>query len=50
MTLEREAGTTVLTGFVRDQAALQGLLQRIAGLGLALISANAVEDPDEPVR
>jgi hypothetical protein len=47
MTLERNAGTTVLTGPVRDQAELQGLLQRVAGLGLTLVSANAVE-PDQP--
>jgi hypothetical protein len=50
MTLVREAGTTILTGPVRDQAELQGLLQRVAGLGLTLISANAVDDPDQPDR
>jgi len=50
MTLERQAGTTILTGPVRDQAELQGLLQRVAGLGLTLISANAVDDPDRPDR
>jgi hypothetical protein len=31
-------GETVLTGPVRDQAALHGLLDRLAGLGLELIS------------
>ena len=36
MALERHNGTTVLTGPVRDQADLQGLLQRVAGLGLTL--------------
>jgi len=46
MTLERVAGTTILTGPVRDQAALQGLLQRTAGLGLELISANVIDDPE----
>ena len=44
MALERKAGTTVLTGPVRDQADLQGLLQRVARLGLTLLSANALED------
>jgi hypothetical protein len=33
-----EQGETVLTGPVRDQAALHGLLDRLAGLGLELIS------------
>ena len=34
MTLTRREGTTVLDGPVRDQAELQGLLQRVSGLGL----------------
>ena len=45
MALEREAGTTVLTGPVQDQAQLQGLLQRVAGLGLTLLSASAIDEP-----
>jgi len=36
-------GTTILTGPVADQAALQGLLRRIADLGLTLLSVNALE-------
>jgi hypothetical protein len=48
MALERQAGTTVLTGPVRDQADLQGLLQRVARLGLTLLSANALEDSQRP--
>ena len=43
MELRRENGTTVLVGFVRDQAELQGLFQRIGDLGLALLSAAAVD-------
>jgi len=35
-------GTTVLSGPVADQAALQGLLRRIADLGMTLLSVNAV--------
>jgi hypothetical protein len=50
MTLAREAGTTILSGPVRDQAELQGLLQRVAGLGLTLVSANAVDDLDRRDR
>jgi hypothetical protein len=38
-------GTTVLYGPVADQAALQGLLRRIADLGLSLVSVNAVPEP-----
>jgi hypothetical protein len=41
---------TVLTGTVADQAALQGLLRRLYGLGLPLISAVCVEDPMEEGR
>jgi hypothetical protein len=44
MTLDRHDGTTVLTAQVRDQADLQGLLQRVAGLGLTLLEAKAVDD------
>jgi hypothetical protein len=46
MTLTRENGTTVLRGRVRDQAELQGLLQRVTDLGLTLLSATALEDDD----
>jgi hypothetical protein len=38
-----EGGETLLTGSVRDQAALHGLLDRLAGLGLQLISVAATE-------
>ena len=36
-------GTTVLSGPVADQAALQGLLRRIADLGMTLLSVNTLE-------
>jgi hypothetical protein len=45
MTLRRAAGYTILVGPVRDQAALQGLLQRVSDLGLTLLSATAVGKP-----
>ena len=48
MTLTRERGNTVLSGSVRDQAELQGLLSRVSDFGLTLLSAIAVED--QPAR
>ena len=36
-------GTTVLRGFVVDQAALHGLLQRLRDLGIPLFSLTPVE-------
>ena len=44
MTLTRENGVTVLVGLVRDQAELQGLLQRISDLGLTLLSASTTDE------
>jgi hypothetical protein len=43
MALTRREGTTVLVGQVRDQAELQGLLQRISSLGLTLLSASTTD-------
>ena len=43
MRLERADGTTVLTGDVRDQAQLLGVIERIQELGLELISVNPKE-------
>lgn len=40
------AGSTTLTGSVADQAALQGILQRIWSLNLVLLSVNLV--PSKP--
>jgi hypothetical protein len=42
MTVSRGSTRTVLAGPVRDQAELQRLLRRISGLGLTLVSAEAV--------
>ena len=44
MTLTHERGNTVLVGVVRDQAELQGLLQRVSDFGLTLLSAVAIEE------
>ena len=43
MDVAREHGNTTLSGPVRDQAELQGLLQRISSLGLTLLSATTVD-------
>jgi hypothetical protein len=43
MTLTRADGTTTLSGFVRDQAELQGLLQRVSDLGLTLLEVKGSE-------
>jgi hypothetical protein len=44
MTMAHDHGNTVLVGPVRDQAQLQGLLQRVSDLGLTLLSANALDE------
>jgi hypothetical protein len=44
MTLRREDGKTKLVGPVRDQAELQGLLQRVSALGLTLLSLTASDE------
>jgi hypothetical protein len=44
MTGTTVGGRTVLIGFVRDQAELQGYLRRIGDLGLTLISVRAVDE------
>jgi hypothetical protein len=42
MSMTHDHGNTVLVGRVRDQAELNGLLQRFADLGVTLLSINAV--------
>lgn len=44
MALTHEHGNTVLSGPVRDQAELQGLLQRVSDLGLTLLSASTADE------
>jgi hypothetical protein len=43
-------GTTLLTGPIRDQAALHGVLMKIRDLGLPLIVVQRLPDPDDPDR
>jgi hypothetical protein len=45
MQLSQVEGTTVMTGKVRDDAALYGLVERIAELGLELVSIQQVVGP-----
>jgi hypothetical protein len=45
ITLE-EGGDTLLTGLVRDQAALHGLLRKVRDLGLPLVSVNRIQAND----
>jgi len=46
MRMERDAGTTVVTGAVIDQAQLHGFIERIEELGLELVSVVQVSEPD----
>jgi hypothetical protein len=51
MTLTCAAGATTLSGPIRDQAELQGLLQRVSDLGLTLLGVTAIdEDPTRRAR
>ena len=45
MRLERVNGTTVISGPVRDQAHLHGLIERIQELGIDLVSVNPMKGP-----
>jgi hypothetical protein len=47
MTISQEpGGVTILSGSVRDQAELFGLLTKVRDMGLTLISVNRVEPPE----
>jgi hypothetical protein len=49
MTLRAHDGETEITGSIIDPSHLQGLLERIAGLGLTLRSVNPLEAGDGEV-
>jgi hypothetical protein len=46
MHVEAHEGTTVITGTIKDQAHLHGLLAMVASLGLKLVSVSPEEDQD----
>ena len=45
MQMTRLEGTTVVSGSVRDQAQLHGLIERTEELGLELLSVRQVDEP-----
>ncbi len=47
MRLERDRGTTLITGAVLDQAHLHGLIARVQELGLELMSVNPLSEHQE---
>jgi hypothetical protein len=48
MEMEARDGDTVLTGRIIDQPQLYGILERINGLGLELLSVQALPDDANP--
>ena len=48
MEMETNSGLTVLTGKIIDQPHLYGILERINGLGLELLSVEAMPDAVHP--
>ncbi len=44
MTLERDSGFTVITGVVRDQSHLHGLIDRTQELGFDLVSVERLDE------
>jgi hypothetical protein len=50
MAVHRDAGSTRLEGEVTDQAALQGLIDLVAELGLVLLSVNRLDSVPTPTR
>jgi hypothetical protein len=49
MRMETEEGTTILTGEVKDQPYLFGILQRLNGLGLELLSVEVLSEDAHPI-
>lgn len=48
MEMETKSGNTILTGEVIDQPHLYGILDRINGLGLKLLSVQALPEDAHP--
>jgi hypothetical protein len=49
MHMETEHGRTILTGEVKDQPHLFGILQRINGLGMELLSVQTLSEEARPI-
>ena len=49
MKMEAKDGETILTGEVKDQPHLFGILDRINGLGLELLSVRALPEEAHPI-
>jgi hypothetical protein len=49
MHMETEVGRTILTGEVKDQPHLFGILDRINGLGMELLSVQALSEEAHPI-
>ena len=47
MEMETRGGQTILTGVVIDQCHLHGIIDRIGGLGLELVSVESVPAKDQ---
>jgi hypothetical protein len=45
-----ENGETILTGSVRDQSALLGLMNRLSGLGLHILSVASTEKSSQKTQ
>ena len=48
MHMETENGRTILTGEIKDQPHLFGILERINGLGMELLSVQALSEEARP--
>jgi hypothetical protein len=49
MRLEMRDGWTILTGEVKDQPHLFGVLERLNGLGMELLSVEALSEDARPI-
>ena len=49
MQMEAKNGQTILTGEIKDQPHLFGILDRLNGLGLELLSVQALSEAAHPI-
>ena len=49
MQMEAKNGRTILTGEVKDQPHLFGILERLNGLGLVLLSVQTLSEEARPI-